>query len=118
MTTLTIGNTSIRQDSEGRYCLNDLHKAAGGEERHKPIHWLSNSQTKELINEMQKVENPTFSQRGRNGGTYAVRELVYAYAMWISPAFNLKVIKAYDTLQTQGVAVAELGGNRPIYDRQ
>lgn len=26
--------------------------------------------------------------------------------MWISPKFNLKVIRAFDTLQTQGVAVA------------
>lgn len=27
---LTIGEFSIRQDEEGRYCLNDLHKASGG----------------------------------------------------------------------------------------
>lgn len=32
---LTIANTTIRQDAEGRYCLNDLHKAAGGEAKHK-----------------------------------------------------------------------------------
>lgn len=44
---------------------------------------------------------------GRDGGTFVVKELVYAYAMWISASFQLKVIRAFDTLQTQGVAVAD-----------
>lgn len=28
MTPLTLADTAIRQDAHGRYCLNDLHKAA------------------------------------------------------------------------------------------
>ncbi|WP_442959167.1 KilA-N domain-containing protein [Providencia sp. PROV064] len=112
---LIISNTSIHQDSIGRYSLNDLHKASGGQKRHQPSDWLRLEQTNELIAEILKpeitgikntnnlkVENPTFepvsSKKGRYGGTYVCKELVYSYAMWISAAFALKVIRAYDDL--------------------
>ena len=121
-TRLSIADVPVRQDAEGRYCLNDLHKAAGGEQRHRPKYWLENQQTVELIAELEKggippfrgttsplqfieglfktAGNPVVSMEGRNGGTFVVKELVYAYAMWISPAFHIKVIRAYDAMVT------------------
>jgi hypothetical protein len=105
---LTIANTAIRQDAEGRYCLNDLHKAAGGIPKHRPGEWLKTAQVQELVAEIESANIvAVYKVMGRNGGTFVVKELVYAYAMWISPAFHLKVIRAYDELQTQGVAFSE-----------
>lgn len=99
-----IDNIAIRQDSEGRFCLNDLHQAAGGEPRHRANYFLDREDTRELVVELEKEKAgiPAVSTAvGRNGGTYVCKELVYAYAMWISPAFHLKVIRAYDRLATQ-----------------
>lgn len=99
---IVISDIKIHMDAEGRYSLNDLHKAAGSEQKHKPVHWLATSQTKELIEEILKVGiltfKPTDIKKGRYGGTYVCKELVYSYAMWISAAFALKVIRAYDAL--------------------
>lgn len=108
---IVIANTEIRQDAEGRYCLNDLHKASGGEKRHGPSYWLANAQTKELLAELGGAGIPVGPvatlNDGRNNGTYVCKELVYAYAMWISAAFHLKVIRAYDAMvSNMQIAVA------------
>lgn len=107
---LTIAETSIRQDEEGRFCLNDLHRAAGGLKRHQPSDWLRIQQTQDLIAELTHSGNsrneeiqqlsPVVTLKGGNGktGTFAVRELIYAYAMWVSPGFHLKVIRTYDEM--------------------
>ena len=96
---IIICNTTIGTDKEGRYRLNDLHKAAGGEKRHQPSDWTETQQTKDLIVEISNSGNfrnyPIESKSGRYGGTYVVKELVYAYAMWISAKFHLHVIRTY-----------------------
>ena len=102
MSSLTILNAPIRQQ-DGLYSLNDLHQASGGEPKHQPNRFIRLDQTKGLIDEI--INYPDMGslaikqQQGRNGGTYACKELVYAYAMWISPTFHLAVIRAFDTLQ-------------------
>lgn len=92
--------TPIRQDAEGRYCLNDLHKAAGGEERHKPSNFMQLQSTKELADAISKGwdssnKNPIDLSRGRYGGTYVHEDLAIDYAAWISPAFKLEVYRAF-----------------------
>jgi hypothetical protein len=105
MTTLTILSAQIRQ-LDGLYSLNDLHKASGGEEKHRPNQFIRLDQTQELIAEISNCADlrnyiPIKSGRGKFGGTYVCRELVYAYAMWISAKFHLLVIRAFDALYGQ-----------------
>ncbi|WP_020682185.1 KilA-N domain-containing protein [Marinobacterium rhizophilum] len=101
MSNLMIAGASIRQGKDGRYCRNDLHRAAGGEERHGPNKFLRSCHADALIKELDNGQIwPVSSKRGRSGGTYVARDLVYSYAMWISPAFNLQVIRAYHDMQT------------------
>lgn len=110
---LVIGDFSIRQDEDGRYCINDLHKASGGAEKHKPFNFMRNQQTKDLITEIER-ENMmlksehhkskavnTVKGKGLSQGTFVVKELVYYYAMWISAKFHLTVIRAYDVMVMQ-----------------
>lgn len=109
---LTIGNIAIHQDAEGRYSLNDLHEASGGDAAHQPALFLRNDQTQSLISEIfnstdLQNKNPVVSKPGRYGGTYASKELVYAYAMWISPKFHLTVIRTFDAVVTGDTEKAE-----------
>ncbi|POF63846.1 KilA-N domain-containing protein [Novacetimonas maltaceti] len=109
-TTLSILNTTIRQDPFGRYCLNDCYKAAGSPSHKGPNEWTKNAQTDGLIEELRSGGNSPdpikIIKTGPNEkrGTYVVKELVYAYAMWISPAFHLRVIRAFDAMM-QGTAL-------------
>ena len=102
---LTIANTDIHQDAEGRFSLNDLHRASGGEDRHTPHEFLRLDQTQALIGAISNSadspnKNPLAAKAGRYGGSFACKELIYAYAMWISPKFHLQVIRTFDAVAT------------------
>ena len=114
MSDLTILKTSIR--SYGNlYSLNDLHKASGNAEKHRPSLFVRLDTTQDLISEIQKEVKSTdliFKTTGGRGmrGTYACEELVIAYAMWISPKFHLIVLRAFLAMhrnQPQQLALPE-----------
>lgn len=108
---LTISNSAIAM-KDGFYSLNDLHKASGGNKKHQASNFMRLEATKGLIDEIERssdMSNGTNSiaykviQGGNSQqqGTFVCRELVYSYAMWISPRFQLMVIRAFDSIANQ-----------------
>jgi len=102
---VTISNVVIQQ-RHGLYSLNDLHKASGGEVKHQPTRFIRLDTTQALIAEissspdMVNIPVEVVRGRGKAQGTYACRELVIAYAAWISAAFHLQVIRVFlDSLE-------------------
>ncbi|MNF54221.1 KilA-N domain protein [compost metagenome] len=110
MSALMIAGIEIHQDQDGRFSLNDFHQAAGGEDRHSPWRWTRTDTYQGLVGvltpEMEFA--PTEVRRGGSApGTYACKELVYSYAMWISPVFSLHVIRTFDSAAANDHAIPQ-----------
>ena len=105
MTSLTLLSNQINQ-VDNLYSLNDLHKASGDLEKHQPSYFVRNQEVKDLTQEIMQSANLQSGQvlrkvnGGEHRGTYGCKEIVYRYAMWISPKFALAVIRVFDTLVT------------------
>ncbi|EKO3401439.1 KilA-N domain-containing protein [Vibrio fluvialis] len=101
MTKLTILSKGIRT-LDNLYSLNDLHKASGNAAKHQPSRFLRLDTTQELIAEIVSYPDLGSTHKVENGkGTWVCKELVYAYAMWISARFHLQVIHAFDAITSQ-----------------
>ena len=93
--TITLFNKTIRQDDSGRYCLNDLHKAAmaNGQatKNHRPTEFLRSEPVKEFVNilEIGQKENPLSTiktTKGRSGGTFSTKPVAIEYFRWLCGA--------------------------------
>ena len=117
--TITLFNTTIRQDADGRFCLNDLHKAAmaNGQatESQRPSNFLKSDSIVEFISLIN--ENATNiavkKAQGRKGGTYAVELVALRYAGWISARVEVEVYKTF-----QKVAQADEALTHDMLERQ
>ena len=103
---ITIGSITIHKSENGLYLLTDLWKASGGAKKDQPNKWLNLIETQRYISYLgTKTESLNKSSyfltilgKGKEQGTYVCRQLVYSYAMWISPAFHDLVITTFDQL--------------------
>ncbi|RYV02082.1 hypothetical protein SOPP22_10945 [Shewanella sp. OPT22] len=80
---LTINKQSVivkthPEDNE-LFCLNDLHKASGGAEKHRPNRFTRSLNCPNLAS-LKTIQ-------GSEGGTYAGQKTVYKYAAWIDDKF-------------------------------
>lgn len=131
-----MSNLSFSIDSQsvrivdGLYCLNDLHKAAGSDKKYQPANFMRLDTTQGICTEIKRSSDMRIGENNRcsdvsiaykiikgglKQGTYVCLELVYAYAMWISPPFYLKVIRTIMALdKPQPVQPEPIP---PIFDR-
>ena len=95
-----ISGVSIRANDNGLFNLNDLHKAAGGNDRHRPKFFFENERTARIVRRLKETTatDPVVISVGAKGGTYANIDLVYSYAMWISEDFHLQVVRAFHAI--------------------
>lgn len=94
MNDLMIADVTVRQDEHGRFCLNDLHRAAGGQPKHRPSLWIESKRTQRFLAALAIAGIPAIVSK-QGVGTFVAQDAVYDYAMWIDPDFNVRVIRAY-----------------------
>ena len=102
-----IAGVTIYTDTEGRFNLNALHHASGGNPNNAPAQWLRLKSTEVLKNELIDSRNyadlhslPIVKKEGCQGGTFADKLLAISYAGWISPSFQLKVNQVFADYQS------------------
>lgn len=109
-----IESISIRRDSQGRYSLNDLHRAAimagKATESQRPGNFLKADTVQAFIDaydaeesdatkiasvDAKKIASVHSVKGGNNQGTYAAELIAIRYAAWIDPSFEVKVYRTF-----------------------
>lgn len=103
-----VAGEEVTTDAKGRFNLNALHRASGGEPHKAPNKWLRSKQAQELAMELES-QTPDLSSGqkvisvvngGVSPGTFAHEILAVEYAGWISAAFRIKVNQVFIDYRT------------------
>ncbi|MGJ8516637.1 P63C domain-containing protein [Carnimonas bestiolae] len=105
ITVINLHGIQVRIDEEGRYCLNDLHKAAKANGKagnsQRPGEFLKTAQVQRFVDRLTDANNVASVvsiKGGKRQGTYAHELVVTRYAAWIDVDFEIDV---YATFQQQ-----------------
>jgi len=81
---------------EDYICLNDLNSYFPNK---RIQNWMANSETKELIEAIEKTiitgKSAIITKRGKGGGTYAYHLVALDFAAWLSVEFRIKIYQEY-----------------------
>lgn len=108
MNQITVFGKNIRKDEEGRFSLNDLHKAAmatgHATDGHRPSKFMRNDSVQAFIvaiggnfeNNAHAAAPIRVVKGGSNPGSFACAEILFEYAKWISAAVCAELAKSID----------------------
>ncbi|MDR5612206.1 MAG: KilA-N domain-containing protein [Arsenophonus sp.] len=112
---VVIENTIVRQDAFGRYCLNDLHRAAVAQgkatESQRPSKFMRSDGIAAFVqslSEAQKRASVNVIKGGLESGTWADELVAIRYAAWIEPAFEVQVYEQFrDSVKSNNGALTD-----------
>lgn len=112
---IVIENTVVRQDAFGRYCLNDLHRAAVSQgkatESQRPSVFLRSegiSAFAQKVSEASQSASVNIIKGGLESGSWAVEIIAIRYAAWIDPAFEVQVYERFrDSVKSNNGVLVE-----------
>lgn len=113
---INIADTVITTDLAGRFCLNDLHKAAMASGRatdsHRPGNFLKSPGVEafaQILSDATNIASVETIRGGPRQGSFGVELIVLRYAAWIDPDFEVQVYKSFQSIATgQAPVVAAL----------
>jgi hypothetical protein len=119
-TALTVFDTNVHLDQDGRFSLNDIHKAAMAKGYATPSQipsaFLSSDKVKDFIRVLElETGKPVIKTRKGRGitGTYAVRLIALRYAGWLRAEVEIEVYDTFDQVKR-----ADEGLTANLIDRQ
>ncbi len=112
-TLLPLFNPDGIRQHDGLYCLNDLHKMAGGKIKDTPSRFIILAKTQSQIQAFERlaqIHNPKKGSdlspviRVINGGdmqgVYACKPLMFSYTSWLNADFHALVFTVFDRVAT------------------